>query len=90
MSVVKIKSEGLRLGGRRKVTAVRVLSVLRKGDGAARGLVAEGTMAPDWDRDYILTQNKSGQQKLIVHSRRSSLVIKNRACNLFYIEGLRT
>lgn len=40
MSVVKIKSEGLRLGGRPKVTAVRVLSVLRKRDGEARGLVA--------------------------------------------------
>lgn len=62
---------------------------LEKGSGtrAARGLVAKGSMAPDWS-EIIYSQNRVDSKD--VQSPGSSLVIKNSACNLFYKEGLRT
>lgn len=63
---------------------------LGKGTGtrAARGVVAKGSMAPDWSE--IIYSHKTRVDSKDVQGPGSSLVMKNSACNLFYKEGFRT
>lgn len=60
---------------------------LKRGQGPGQH-GGKGSMAPDWSKITSLMQSRVDSKD--VQFPRSSLVIKNSACNLFYKEGFRT